>query len=124
VEHLDLGRELGREEEMDSEQAQHKGSLMLTHCLERLRACKADLHARGVLHVAIFGSVARGDVQEDSDVDVLVEIERGRGFGLSGLLDLQREFEQAFGRHVDVVSKGGLRSPKHDHILREMVQAF
>ena len=103
---------------------QRKQSPLLAECLKTLREREADLHARGILHAAIFGSVARGEDRGDSDIDVIVEVQRNAGFGVIKLVGLQRELGQAFGRSVDVVSKGGLKSPKHDHILVEMIQAF
>jgi predicted nucleotidyltransferase len=50
--------------------------------IERLRASRSDLEARGIRRLALFGSFARGDGLTDSDVDVAVEIEPGRSFSL------------------------------------------
>ena len=47
---------------------------LLAGILDRLRAHEAQLRARGVLHVAVFGSVARDDDRPDSDVDLLVDL--------------------------------------------------
>jgi predicted nucleotidyltransferase len=46
--------------------------------LHTLREHEAELRALGVRHASIFGSVARGDMHEDSDVDVLVDLDRER----------------------------------------------
>ena len=55
----------------------------------------------GARHVRVFGSVARGDARPDSDVDFLVEFERGRTvLDLSALI---LDLEEALGRRVDVV---------------------
>ena len=99
-------------------------SPMLTKCLETLRERESELRARGVLHAAIFGSVARGEDDEKSDVDVIVQVDYKVFAGFSGLFDLEEEFSREFGRSVDVVTMGGLKSPKHDHIRKEMVMAF
>ena len=72
---------------------------------------------RGIT-IAIFGSVARGDAAEDSDVDFLVEFEPGSS--LLDLLRLQDELSETLGRPVDVVSLGGLK-PRDDHIRAEAV---
>jgi predicted nucleotidyltransferase len=99
-------------------------SPLLAECLTTLRAHEVDLRKRGVIHVGIFGSVARGDYDEESDVDVIVQVDYNIFPDLVGLLELKDEFSQAFARPVDVVSMGGLKSPKHDHIRHEMVMAF
>jgi predicted nucleotidyltransferase len=99
-------------------------SELLTKCLEALRAREKELHARGVLHAAIFGSVARGDDNERSDVDVIVQVDPKIFPDFAALFDLEEEFSRDFGRSVDVVPMGGLKSPKHDGIRREMVMAF
>ncbi|HEV3157754.1 MAG TPA: nucleotidyltransferase domain-containing protein [Candidatus Baltobacteraceae bacterium] len=96
---------------------------ILEHCLSTLRGLEANLQARGVLHAAIFGSVARGEDNEKSDIDIIVTIESGRGFGISGLINLEDELTEKFGRKVEVFSAGGLK-PKHDRIRKDMVQAF
>src|ERR1700693_506011 len=41
----------------------------------KLKACEADLRARGVAHAALFGSVARGDNRPDSDIDIMIDID-------------------------------------------------
>src|SRR5271170_6499419 len=90
-------------------------SPLLAQCLTTLRAHEFALRKRGVLHIGIFGSVARGDDDEESDVDVIVQVDYKVFRDLVGLLELKDEFSQAFARPVDVVSMGGLKSPKHDH---------
>lgn len=99
-------------------------SPLLTQCLETLRMREADLHARGVLHAAVFGSVARGEDDEKSDVDIIIQVDYKTFPGFGGLFDLEEELSREFNRSVDVVTMGGLKSPKHDHIRREMVLAF
>ena len=48
----------------------------------QLAAQEAELRRRGVRHLAVFGSVARGEDRADSDVDIAVEIEDGNAFSL------------------------------------------
>jgi uncharacterized protein len=97
---------------------------LLAKCLTTFREREPDLRKRGVLHIGVFGSVARGDYDDESDVDVIVQVDYQVFRDLVGLLELKDEFSQAFSRPVDVVSMGGLKSPKHDHIRKEMVLAF
>ena len=56
--------------------------------------------------LALFGSWARGDACEDSDVDVLVEVDPSIGMGF---IELAEELETALGRHVDLVSRRAIR---------------
>lgn len=77
--------------------------------LTQLRDRRAEIveiaRARGASRVRVFGSVARGEATEGSDVDFLVDLEHGRSLlDLGGLLmDLQDLLE----RNVDVVTEGG-----------------
>jgi uncharacterized protein len=66
--------------------------------------------------VALFGSVARGDETQGSDVDFLVEFEPGSS--LFDLADLEDELASLLRRRVDVVSVGGLK-PRDDRIRRD-----
>jgi len=66
--------------------------------------------------IALFGSVARGEATDRSDIDFLVEFEPGSS--LLDLLRLQDELGDILGRSVDVVSTGGLK-PRDDHIRAE-----
>ncbi len=68
--------------------------------------------------VALFGSVARGDDTPESDVDFLVEFDRGSS--LFDLMDLQEALQELLGVPVDRVSAGGLKE-RDDHIRREAV---
>lgn len=68
-------------------------------------------------NVRVFGSVARGDAGEQSDVDLLVDFEAGSS--LFDLLHLTEELERLLGRHVDVVSTGGLKDRDRTSILAE-----
>ncbi len=64
-------------------QATHsKTAATLDEALSRLRAHADELRGRGVLHAAVFGSVARGEAREDSDVDVLIELDPDHPMGL------------------------------------------
>lgn len=75
--------------------------------------------SHGATNVRVFGSVVRGEAGPDSDVDFLVDLERGRS-----LLDLAKllvELEQLLNRRVDVVTENGLRPHVREPILREAV---
>lgn len=50
--------------------------------LAELRALKPQFERQGVAHLSLFGSRARGDNRPDSDIDVIVDVQDGRRFGL------------------------------------------
>ena len=71
----------------------------------------------GAYNVRIFGSVARGEDDEQSDVDFLVQMEQGRSLlDMGGLL---MDLRDLLGRSVDVVTPEGLRTRIRDRVLRE-----
>ena len=71
----------------------------------------------GAVNIRIFGSVARGENQPDSDIDFLVNLENGRS--LLDLARLLRELQTLLGVNVDVVTEAGLRSRIKEQVLRE-----
>ena len=89
--------------------------------LEGLRARRDEIlelaSRRGARNVAVFGSVARGDSDERSDVDFLVDMLPGHGlFDMGGLL---LELQELLGCAVDVVTRRGLRERTRDRVLAE-----
>jgi predicted nucleotidyltransferase len=73
----------------------------------------------GARNVRVFGSLARGEADEQSDIDLLVELEPGRSlFDLGGL---QFELERLLGCRVDVVTERGLKARIRQRVLREAV---
>jgi predicted nucleotidyltransferase len=73
----------------------------------------------GARNVRVFGSVARGESDEASDIDFLVEF--GPQVSLLDHAALIRELEEALNRKVDVVSERGLRDRVRDRVMREVV---
>ena len=73
----------------------------------------------GAHHVRVFGSVARGEADSDSDVDFLVEMEAERSlFDMGGLL---MELQDLLGCQVDIVTEKGLRPRIRERVLNEAV---
>ncbi len=88
---------------------------------EILRRHKRELHKRfGVKKIAIFGSYARGEADELSDVDILVEFERPIGWEI---VDLKEYLEEILGVRVDLITKNAALSRKRlwEQIRRDIV---
>lgn len=65
----------------------------------------------------VFGSAARGEDTEESDIDLLVEFTEPKS--LLDLVGLEQEFEDALGRKVDLVTTGSLSPYIRDQVIRE-----
>jgi len=90
---------------------------------ETLKARREEILAiaakYGVRNVRVFGSVARGEADDKSDLDLLVE--PLPGFTLIKSSAMSRELEGLLGCRVDVVSERGLRVQIRDRVLKEAV---
>ena len=71
------------------------------------RELREVLRRHGVTNPEIFGSVARGDDHEDSDVDLLVDF--APGTDIIDIIAMQRELQEVLGAHVDLVPRTGLK---------------
>lgn len=82
--------------------------------LRSLEQARPELVRRfGVERLALFGSYARGDQREDSDVDVLVDVNPTIGLGF---VDLADTIESALGVRAEVVSRRAIR-PRHWEVI-------
>jgi predicted nucleotidyltransferase len=88
--------------------------------IQRKRGAILEIARRyGVFDVRIFGSVARGDATESSDLDLLVRFEPGRSlFDHGGLL---MDLRDLLGVDVDVVSEGALQGRFGQNVRNEAV---
>lgn len=73
----------------------------------------------GASNVRVFGSVARGEADGASDIDLLVNLKPGRS--LMDLGGLVVELRDLLGMEVDVVTEKGLRSRIREQVLREAI---
>lgn len=88
--------------------------------LRRQRRAVMDLAARrGLRNVRVFGSVARGEDREGSDVDLLVDVDEG--VGLVAIAGLARELTDLLGVPVDVVPTDSLKRKLRAEALAEAV---
>ncbi|MCL2597664.1 MAG: nucleotidyltransferase family protein [Paludibacter sp.] len=75
----------------------------------------------GIVRIGIFGSVARGEQTENSDIDIYYE---GKSLGLKSLVEFPEKLEKFFGVPVDVVRKhNNLRPSFINRIMKDIVYA-
>jgi len=90
----------------------------------QLAAREPELRRRGVRHLAVFGSVARGEDSVDSDVDLAVEIEGGRSFSLIRMEETRLLLEDALSRPVDLGEIDSFRPQVRAAFERDRIPIF
>jgi len=97
----------------------------LDDVLAVLRAHADELRARGVLHAGVFGSVARGEDTEESDVDVAVELDPNHPIGLFQFVAIERTISGLVGRPVDMIELHEMSRPRfRQAVEKDRVDAF
>ena len=71
-----------------------------------------------VVKISIFGSMARGEANEQSDIDLLVEFSKRKS--LLALVALERQLALTLGRKVDLLTEAALSPYLHDRIMDEL----
>jgi predicted nucleotidyltransferase len=89
-----------------------------------LRAHQAGLHRRGVRHVALFGSIARGKGKRTSDIDILIELDPEAPVGLFEYVGITLYLADLFPVRVDVANHSSLKPPARPTIERDAIYAF
>jgi uncharacterized protein len=71
-----------------------------------------------ISYCAVFGSFARGEASEESDIDLLVRF--SKRIGLFGFVGVQLELEEALNRKVDLATEGCLSKYIRDSVMRDL----
>jgi predicted nucleotidyltransferase len=91
--------------------------------IRKLLAHEAELRAQGISHVYLFGSVARGEADEKSDVDLFYDYENPR-FNLFDIVRVQDRLAEILGRKVDALTRDSVHRRIREEIEAEAVQVF
>ncbi len=78
------------------------------------------LKEAGVIRSSIFGSYVRGENKKNSDIDILVDLPRGKS--LFDLVDLQMKLEEALDQKIDIITYKSLHPLLKNRILAEQIQ--
>jgi uncharacterized protein len=89
-----------------------------------LRRHQDDLRARGIVHAALFGSVARGEAGPRSDLDILIELDPKLSLDIFAYAGLKRYVAELFSGRVDVVNKDALKPHLRVPVSADAVYAF
>ena len=86
-----------------------------------LQAHKDELAQRfGVVSIGLFGSYARGEAREDSDIDIAIELPPAKK-SLSNFLGIRRYLEEQFGKTVDLGIESTLKPLARDLVAKEII---
>ena len=88
--------------------------------LRLLAENRAELARLGARRIGLFGSFARNEARSDSDVDILVDIDRHE---FDRYMNLKFSLEDLFGREVDLVLSDKLKPALRERILGEVINA-
>jgi len=91
--------------------------------IERLRAMEAELRAAGIGALFLFGSVARDEASDDSDVDLFCDLSADATIGLH-FYALRDRIAETLGRSVDLTTRAGLHPLIRDRVTVAAVPVF
>jgi hypothetical protein len=89
-----------------------------------LQSHEAELRRAGIRHLSLFGSVARGNPDTDSDVDLAADFDPGAGMDLFRLSALERRISEILGRRVDLLPEPVEKPRLQANIDRDRRRAF
>jgi uncharacterized protein len=95
-----------------------------SEAIETLRRSEQALRGRGVMHAALFGSLARGEDHSCSDIDILIEIDPDAGMTVFEYVDLKGYIGTLFDKPVDVVTHEGLKPYVQRAVTADAICAF
>jgi uncharacterized protein len=91
--------------------------------IAKLRAHEAELRQLGVEHLYLFGSTARGEAREDSDVDLFFDHPEG-SLGLYQLMDVKDSAARILGRKTEIMTRRSLHPVLRERIEASALQVF
>ena len=94
-----------------------------SEAIARLREHEAELRQLGVRRLYLFGSTARDEARDDSDIDLFFDYERG-AFGLFELMDVKERTSSILGHRADIMTRDSLHRTLRESIEAEAVPVF
>jgi uncharacterized protein len=91
--------------------------------MNRLKARAADLKRLGVEHLYMFGSTARDEARDESDIDLFFDYQKGK-LGLFELMDVKETTAQILGQPADIMTRDSLHRTLRRQIEASALQVF
>jgi len=89
--------------------------------LKTLRELKDEINSEYKADITgLFGSFARDEATEESDIDILAKFKKGASY--FDLVGMSQFLEETFNRKVDVVSVGGLRKELESYVYQDLIK--
>jgi predicted nucleotidyltransferase len=85
--------------------------------IARLKEHQSELERLGIQHLYLFGSTARDEARDESDVDLFFDYEKGK-FGLYELMDVKEATTRILGRKADIMTRDSIHK-----LLRQQIEA-
>ncbi len=92
--------------------------------IQTLREHERELRAAGIVHLRLFGSVARGEASAQSDVDLMADLDRSKRLSLVGMARLENQLTDLLGVRVDLSPADSMKEAVRARAIREAILAF
>lgn len=92
--------------------------------IARLRVLRPVLESEGVSHVFLFGSIARGDDDNTSDIDLIVSFDSSHRVDIFDLSAIKTFLAAQFDKPIDLGTRDSLHPERHKRIIDELVPVF
>lgn len=91
--------------------------------IAKLKQHEAELKRLGIEHLYLFGSTARGEARDDSDVDLFFDHPEG-SLGLFALMDVKEAATRILGRKTDIMTRRSLHPVLRERIEQSALRVF
>jgi uncharacterized protein len=94
-----------------------------SEAIAKLKRHEAELKELGIEHLYLFGSTARGEARDDSDVDLFFDHPEG-SLGLFALIDVKEAAARILGQKTDIMTRRSLHPVLRERIEGSALQIF
>ena len=111
-------------QELSAKNTVQKAPPVKQEIVEKLKSLEQPLRKQGITSLSLFGSIARGHGQVESDIDLLIDIDRKSKFDIVDLVGVENFLSEHLYRKVDVVVKDSVKPRLKDSIFRDAEKVF